>query len=664
MVHCCLRSFGAHVGLRRACLRLLLGLFIGDVASVSPALLRMGLWTAAVEAVEPPMRHQEIDVDKLGHDELLDWISLVAELISLVTTAAAHDSQLFLWLANSSRLLHSWQVSLEGLAYAGSSAELSLACPNTKVPQRATAGNHLGFQESRISKLFRGYCSCLCSLINLLKTHISDAESANPSLPGVWDSVIDFLASPSVGAFLAESLAEWLPIAPQRIAMMALSSLSALRLLLLKLQSSKCLASDDDLLGRRACAYFVRHESLATNASNATNHDIVDCTCLVNLFRCSGAAALAAWNANFGQALSRLAAKLSVSADRPSLQSQPEQQKLVWVLRMFFALLSSSEDVRDDAMSWKDCTVSTQSVASDRDKENASQPPQLAMLLLGVRAAAERNEALCIEFLSELERLLSQEAAIGRFAELLLKTELVPWLMRLSLKKNLASPVFCRLMNVLCFCGPALAATARQVLLRYLGQVLEMIRVLSKNQKGTNLQLSDTWRHRRLVAGLNFVASLPHCTRAAELLCGGRQLEGAAGRRSMAAPAVAGLDLWLDLVESSQVAGAIALPVSVRCAALKVLLSLVASSTPHAKNWLLSCGRALPVFAKIVQTGAAALVELVLNILWVIVHNNQRALPAFRQHAVLEAIDSRAELAREGTGYTAVMLRQLEAILR
>jgi len=85
------------------------------------------------------------------------------------------------------------------------------------------------------------------------------------------------------------------------------------------------------------------------------------------------------------------------------------------------------------------------------------------------------------------------------------------------------------------------------------------------------------------------------------------------------------MELWLDLLEPS------AQPqTAVRASALQVLLSAMVS-VPQAKTYLTSSTRTLPCLFRLLRGGASSVVLLAVNVLWMILHSNQRAVPLVRQ---------------------------------
>merc|ERR1712190_653760 len=96
-----------------------------------------------------------------------------------------------------------------------------------------------------------------------------------------------------------------------------------------------------------------------------------------------------------------------------------------------------------------------------------------------------------------------------------------------------------------------------------------------------------------------------------------------------------GIDFWLDLVEPEG-----RVPALVRAAALRVLLSVAISSSPHAKAYFLSSNRAVPVLLRLLRDESPQLSTVALNIVWVLAHNNQRALPLLRRLRAVSAIST------------------------
>ena len=89
----------------------------------------------------------------------------------------------------------------------------------------------------------------------------------------------------------------------------------------------------------------------------------------------------------------------------------------------------------------------------------------------------------------------------GGVPQFLVKLDFVPWLMRMSQRKQVPLVIFCKIMALLSACSQALSG--KPILLKFLGQLVEMLR---SGTKGT--QIADESRCRRLTAALNFVATL------------------------------------------------------------------------------------------------------------------------------------------------------------
>eukprot|EP00931_Biecheleriopsis_adriatica_P023060 TRINITY_DN14657_c0_g1_i1.p1 TRINITY_DN14657_c0_g1~~TRINITY_DN14657_c0_g1_i1.p1 ORF type:complete len:2205 (-),score=458.87 TRINITY_DN14657_c0_g1_i1:95-5818(-) len=681
----CLAEGQAHVGLRRVALRLLHALLIADLTVTGPVILKAGLWPRAVAAAAPLPLDGVLEHSHGWSAKLLDTAALSADLLALITKAAACDCQLLLWLATSGPLLDHWRTTLLRLGRATASESPALL---------NSGGGHTAANSMHQERLFDLLCvhfSCLNDIMNMLLSETAGSgDSTLWSLPSAWSSIVEFLFSDAVAALLAEGLADWLPPEPHEAAMAALAALSGLRVSGFDAAACRIAPETDDLLACRCCAVFVRSfESSSASSSLVGNRGSTgQCVCLANLFQASRSAARAAWRTGFGDALVRILAKLSsllsdgsrqrrqyhvqLQEDQQTSQQQamqPQLEKLLWVLRVFFAMLASSSQAREASLSWR--------IASEGSC--GSGPPPLAAVALDIRCVAERNEAVCLELLELLDQLFVAEAATrergadteGSLADMLLRTELLPWMMRMSLRRQLASPTYCRVMAILSFCSLTLAISGKQLLLRYLGQMLEVIRALARGQGRLLPPLSESWRQRRLLAALNFVASLSLCPRTAALLAGG--VAGAeateTGARRSSCSSNTGLDLWLDIAEPSQVqsVGGAAPLQAVCCAALRILLAIASSGTPHSKAYFVSSGRAIPLLVRLLRTSPEMTAALAMHILWVLAHNNQRAIPLFKRHHVADAVQSRvSSLSERGNSdecSLSAVARNLQAML-
>lgn len=194
-----------------------------------------------------------------------------------------------------------------------------------------------------------------------------------------------------------------------------------------------------------------------------------------------------------------------------------------------------------------------------RDAEGGARSEGLlTSVLLALRSSADRDQAVSLEFLEQLSHLS------GQLQEELFQSELLGWLMRLSTKRQLASAAFCCVMDILCLCSDVLAG--KPLLFRYLGQLMEAIRSLSKTTT-----LPVRWKSKRLVAAMNFISSLRLCSRSAAILTGAASGDSGT-RRHLSAPLSAGLDLWFDFAGETPKGDIHGIPV--RNAALRLLLAL------------------------------------------------------------------------------------------
>eukprot|EP00434_Breviolum_minutum_P012337 symbB.v1.2.010871.t1/scaffold689.1/size246588/2 len=327
----------------------------------------------------------------------------------------------------------------------------------------------------------------------------------------------DFLFSWQIAVCLGEALQAEMPVETQQLATAALGSWAAIRM---KTQATCELCSADETLGIRAFNRILR--VLSPDGPDAAV-GLAECAATTNLFFSSSIAA-----ASVKDQLTELSVLLQ------QLSEQRRHQQLIGGMRTFFAALSSSEVL-----------------------EGALSGSLLTSVLLALRSSADRDQAVCLEFLEQLSYLSEQ------LQEELLQSEMLSWLMRLSMKKQLPSPGFCCVMNILCLCSDILAG--KPLLFRYLGQLMEAIRSLSKTAS-----LPARWKTKRLVAAMNFIGSLRLCSRCTAILTGAASGDSGT-RRHLSAPVGAGLDLWFDLAGETK---GDANGVAVRQAALRLLLAL------------------------------------------------------------------------------------------
>jgi len=512
----CLAARQLHLGVRRTAVRLLQALLAADFAAVGPKLFKVGFWSLAVSAAAPVYECTVLQTEA-EHGQILDAASLAAEVMILVRQGSQSDPQLLLWLSAATPLLDSWKRALRGLG-------LSLA---------SSTGSSLHLRQ-RALRLADAHLACLCHVMG----HVEQAPSdfSWTSTDG-WGPLHEVLVTEEVAFLLLETLKAEMPIAT-----VALSTWSLLRCRGLGQDVAAAAAADKDLgtvAARRSIAVL---STLGTGRAQAPGASTAQCLCLANLASASPEAATSA--AEGAPELAAQAARLAALGRH--------QQQVLWILRAFFAILASSQDALEGALELSNTTV-------------------LSTMILGVRAAADRDETICLELFEQLLQLFARTEISEPVAAELLRAEILPWLMRFSLKRSCACAAFCRVMDILAFCSSVLAG--KPLLLRFLGQLIEAVRGQCK------IPASDLWRNRRLTSAMNFIASLRLCPRSTALVAKGNAPD-AGTRRPISTPAAAGLDLWFDLVEGSLPGGA---PRSVRSAALRVLLAVASSDSPHAK---------------------------------------------------------------------------------
>lgn len=472
------KSFKAsHLGLRRSLLRLLSALLAANFTDAAPVIFKAGLWTSVVSACE------DLTVEE-GNDELgeLDVLTVKTDVVLLVIQGTGEDSQLLLWLSKSTALLQQWQWTLQSLGVA---------------VQKQVGGHGL----LRVANLLRLH---LAALLRFMELPIEDS---------------DFLFSWQVTVALGEALQADMPMETQQLATAALVSWAAIRMKeVSETGDSAALAT----LGTRASQHLLR---VLSGHDAGAGIGLAECAAAANLFASSSQAAFSA-----AKQLPELSALLQ------QLSEQRRHQQLIWVMRVFFAMLISSEDAL----------------------EGARAEGLLTSVLLALRSSADRDQALCLEFLEQLFHLS------GQLQEELFQSELLSWLMRLSTKRQLASAAFCCVMDILCLCSDVLAG--KPLLFRYLGQLMEAIRSLSKTTT-----LPVRWKSKRLVAAMNFISSLRLCSRSAAILTGAASGDSGT-RRHLSAPLGAGLDLWFDFAGETPKGDIHGIPV--RNAALRLLLAL------------------------------------------------------------------------------------------
>eukprot|EP00747_Dinoflagellata_sp_TGD_P028858 gnl/TRDRNA2_/TRDRNA2_133529_c0_seq1.p1 gnl/TRDRNA2_/TRDRNA2_133529_c0~~gnl/TRDRNA2_/TRDRNA2_133529_c0_seq1.p1 ORF type:complete len:1652 (-),score=254.08 gnl/TRDRNA2_/TRDRNA2_133529_c0_seq1:51-4568(-) len=617
------------------------------------AQLRVGLWPQALAAVCTSMGED-------GVANQIDVAIVFGNFAAFVGDVVATEPQLLVWLASSSKFLERWRIALEGfcrslIADAKGNAGIE---QNVSVALADIAATHL-------RALFAVASAVRLDILGpVTDMSIGQATAEMQVAPRCWAPVANFLHSPAVAALLTEGLHERMPAATRLAATSATTALSGLRLL--GLDVVPAVSTDDGEALGRACAKLF--EDWVVQPGGAPSLEVVlppvaaVHRCLVNLFHASSAAATAAWNSALPEALANHIATLAApqvlctesgasqqQRQQPlsSSQAQPQRRRLTWGLRVLAALLSASGQILEE------------STRPGPHRTSQSAPaPLMLQVLRSVRAVAEKDDGVCYEVLDLICRCLQADrirvtAGEGDgLASALLHWEFVPWMMRLSLRRKLPGAAYCRVMEALTFCAPVLSG--KPLLLRYLQQVLEGIRSLSRPVNGALVSAqqvqkpTEEWRYRRLLAALRFVAALRLCPRCVALLVssvppahggGGGKLTSL-GEFFLPGGGL-GLDFWLDLLEPAHTETRERprlLPVPVRAAVLRVLLAVLVGATSSARTCFLASPRALASLLSQLRPGGPPLLALpALNAIWLLVHRHQAAAPELRRLRAAEA---------------------------
>jgi len=606
----------SHCGLRRAALRTLRTLLAADRSIMHGLMLRSGLWQRAAAAA---LVDSEGDIGvarpEIGPADLqdsrrsacaLDEAVIMGDVLALVRTAVSDDPQMLLWLASSTDLFMRWHSVVVSLVAVAKDAPLSRRYIDAAITHLSALSEFAGIVKAQLST----ECS-------------SGGSPLPPSALDCWTSASQLFQAPSVSALLAEGLHERMPPPAREAAAAALAMICGLRYFGL---GSDTGSGVEELLGRRACAYLlwtVAQSDPADAAGAIPAAEDVANRCLANLLRTSAVAAAASLQSGLLSALThQLAAATSRSPPPHPRTADSHPQRVVWTLRLLAALLTSCGAALRHA---------TQGSSVCADVSGGVVPP-LVTVLLRVRAAAERDEVVCLEVLDLLCQCAHADLAGPPLdgtdegvPALLFRFEFVQWLMRLTRRPKLSPIIYCRALDVLSLCAHLL--TSKPVLLKYLTHIAEVIRSSCRAQS-----CADEWRCRRQVATLRFIASLRLCPRCVELLVGPVSSAHLADPLSRQG-GLLGMDFWLDLVEHEARSHA-----AVRVAALRVLLAVVSSSSPHAKAYFVGSDRALSLLLTLLRGGAPQLVVTALNIIWVLAHNHQRAVTLLRRMQAAETI--------------------------
>jgi len=421
-------------------------------------------------------------------------------------------------------------------------------------------------------------------------------------------------------------------------------------------------AASEELLSHRVFDLFL--SASASASSNSQSADSLQrpsllpsslstdaAQCLINLFHTSTTAADTAWRAGFLTALGSHIALLSA-------QHAAQEARMIWALRVLTAFLVSSGDACEDAKA---------------GALGSCGGPVLLIVLQGVRSSCEKDDALCLEVLDMLSKCIqSEELIVERgstwesMPAFLLRHEFVQWMMRFSQRRKISSVVFCKIMDVMCLCSRVLSG--RPALLRYLSELVEMVKVYGRapSRSSQTALVADEWRCRRFAIILRFIASLHLCTRSTTLLVSVAPTTRTAAlvptEHCSSQGGGLGMDFWLDLIDAD-----CNTPVTIRISALQVLLAVITGSSPHAKVYFTGSNRAIPILVKLLQSSNKHVVLLTLNILWVLAHNNQKAVQMLRRLSTMDIIAmlvTQSQDMPEHASYVELMVKQLTRMLR
>ena len=594
---------GRRRGSRRTAVRLLAALAAADHA-VNEALVQRGIWQQAIAAARCSAGGDVL------LDDALDTAALMGDIAEMAGAAAARDPQMLLWFVTSTDLLPNWQDAMVNFLAATEGAP--------PVP------------GGTMARVLMTHLRALRDVARVMRRQLTPPLHDDPVAQAPWADAASFLFSPAVLLLLSRGLHERLPGA-QQTAAAAVATLYGLPLLGLDTAHVSAPEHLEVELGRRGCLFFAWAASQPGSASGGAGQGPLHAAtaCLTNLLGVSRAAGAAARRAGLATTLAEHVAAAAAAVPEPTLalaRRKASVASLCGALRLLSALLAASEGLAD---------------------AGPGEAPELATVLLATRAAAEKEDAVSLEVLELLSCCAHTERRAGRagagsetLASMLLRLDLVPWLLRLSQRHQGASAVYCKIMSTLSLLAPALSG--KPVMLRFLSQISENIR---SNCRGwsrepvhaaaaTASEQSDEWRARRAAAAMHFAASLRPCARGSEALLGGPP--PARSPEDAALPGALGLDFWLDLVEPESRA-----PVAVRAASMRLLLAVASGTSPHAKAYFLRNSRAVPLLLRLLR-GAQELRALALNLLWVVAHNHQRALPTLRRLRVMDAVHAAA----------------------
>lgn len=595
-------------GLQRGAIRLLRVLFATDVPTVKSQLLQSRLWPRVVS-----VEGHRCDVERHGGAAVFDAVALMGDVAGVVAAAATDDPQVFLWILSSTELLACWEHSLQNFVIV---AELSLPVTRT----------------DRWADVMLVHLQAVGCCAAAVRTHlVSDLARPVTGILETWTPFCKFLKSAPLGSLVLDSFHERLSVEIRSAAASVLATISGLQVLGLDVAQGE----REEELGRRCCALFQRligdadhawlsprgtEQPLSESGSNASSLAVTAHSCLVNFFHVSPAAGAAACRLGFLQTLTEHIVELAQVTEQPLLRGASQPVRLVWALRVLTELVVSSGSVLEDALG--------------DGSSSAKGTPVLQKLLQCLRSTAEKDDAVCLEVLELLTRCahaeqVEDESQGERTASFLLRVEFVQWMMRLSQRRQLPCTVYSKLLGVLALCAPVLSG--RPLVVRYVAHIVDVVR---KSCLAPGQQQTDEWRTRRLVASLHFVACLRLCSRCSSLLVSSMPSAHTAGVGSSRIEGP-GMDLWLDLIEVEGRAHS-----TVRAAALRVLLSVISGTCPHAKSYFLGTPRPATVLLKLIRNGHPTLATISLNIVWVLAHNNQRAVALLKRLNAVEVVEA------------------------
>mmetsp|Transcript_36208 Transcript_36208/g.84919 ORF Transcript_36208/g.84919 Transcript_36208/m.84919 type:complete len:1575 (+) Transcript_36208:145-4869(+) len=600
----CLGSL--HLGCPLAALRFLAALLRADAPQVRATLLQESVWTRIVSDVR---LQADSTQSPESHARHVDNAEVVGALLVALAEALDSDFHLLLWLSHSTELLELWQLTLARL----------VAVPEPESHQALCAVGKATVASKQWTRVMLLHLNGLKVVMNALKQGgLGSGTQAERGVLDVsrWAIVVHFLRCKPVWEVVCRELAG-LQNDSGLLALEVVGELCSISLLGVDLSPSHI--EVEEQLGIRVCSLF--------RGAQVEQPELpLVLWCLSHVVQSLPAAALSAIEDGLLQTLAHHIGLLTSSCLAAPTPRPASVRSLLWTLRLFSALLTSTSDA---------CIQEAEQVLVDVAED--------------IRAVADKDDTVCLEFLGMLATGLQEgretdlslsdgeqvhmtsNGVRSRFVAFLAHTEMLQWVMRLSLKRSVGTAVYCKSMEVLALSAEALSG--KPLLQRYLCKISTALRKECKVARNAGeRQIPAEEAADRFVATLHFIAALRLSSNCLSLLVASVPAAHL-GEKEVVQATSLGMDFWIDMLDPDHSAAA-----SARAAASQAWLSMVLSETPAARTFLSQSERGIRLLVRQLTCRDGALSTLALFLIWGLCFQNQRVVPLLKRLSIEEQL--------------------------